>query len=57
MIPAGIANLYLFLPETPRYLVYRGRFKEAKSAIKDLYGPNYNTIEEGQLLRLQVEEQ
>lgn len=57
MVPLGIACSYPFLPETPRYLVYRGRFEEAEAAIKDLYGPNYNAVEEVQLLRLQVEEQ
>jgi hypothetical protein len=57
MVPLGIACSYPFLPETPRFLVYRGRFEEAEAAIKDLYGPNYNAVEEVQLLRLQVEEQ
>ncbi|KAF3387206.1 High-affinity glucose transporter [Penicillium rolfsii] len=57
MVPLGIICSYPFLPETPRYLVYRGRFDEAEVAIKDLYGPNYNAVEEVQLLRLQVEEQ
>ncbi|KAJ5103418.1 hypothetical protein N7532_003947 [Penicillium argentinense] len=53
----GIICPYPFLPETPRFLVYRGRFAEAETAIKDLYGPNYNAAEEVQLLQLQVEEQ
>lgn len=57
MIPVGIACSYPFLPETPRCLVYRGRFEEAEAAIKELYGPNYNAVEEVHLLRLQVEEQ
>lgn len=57
MVPAGIACSYPLLPETPRYLVYRGRFKVAEAAIEDLYRPNYNAVEEVQLVRLQVEEQ
>lgn len=57
MVPLGIACSYPFLPETPRYQVYRGRFEEAEAAIKDLYRPNYNAVEEVQLRRLQVEEQ
>ncbi|CAG8030867.1 unnamed protein product [Penicillium nalgiovense] len=57
LVPVGIIVTYPFLPETPRFLVYKGRYEEAKTAIKDLYGPNYNASEEVQLLRLQVEEQ
>ncbi|CAI7656241.1 unnamed protein product [Penicillium manginii] len=57
LVPVGIICSYPFLPETPRFLVYRGRFAEAELAIKDLYGPNYNAAEEVQLLQLQVEEQ
>ncbi|KAJ5609116.1 hypothetical protein N7528_009683 [Penicillium herquei] len=57
LVPLGIVLSYSFLPETPRYLVYRGRFQEAEAAIKALYGPTYNALEEVQLLQLQVEEQ
>lgn len=57
LVPLGIICSYSFLPETPRYLVYRGRFQEAEHAIKELYGPEYNAHEEVQLLQLQVEEQ
>ncbi|KAL2857358.1 general substrate transporter [Aspergillus pseudoustus] len=57
MVPVGIILTYPFLPETPRYLVYRGHYHEAEAAIKDLYGPNYNAAAEVTLLRLQVEEQ
>lgn len=57
MVPVGIVLSYPFLPETPRYLVYRGRYVAAEAVIKDLYGPNYNATEEVQLLQLQVEEQ
>ncbi|KAJ5890871.1 uncharacterized protein N7473_007099 [Penicillium subrubescens] len=44
MVPLGIACSYPFLPETPRFLVYQGRFEEVEAAIKDLYGPNYNDV-------------
>ncbi|KAJ5867798.1 hypothetical protein N7534_002351 [Penicillium rubens] len=57
LVPVGIIIPYPFLPETPRFLVYKGRYEEAEAAVKDLYGPNYNASEEVQLLRLQVEEQ
>lgn len=57
MVPMGIVLSYSFLPESPRYLVYRGRYAAAEAVIKDLYGPNYNATEEVQLLQLQVEEQ
>ncbi|CAG7960184.1 unnamed protein product [Penicillium olsonii] len=56
-VPVGIILSYPLLPETPRYLVYSGRYEEAETAIKDLYGAHYNAAEEVQLLRLQVEEQ
>ncbi|KAE8381314.1 general substrate transporter [Aspergillus bertholletiae] len=57
LVPVGIVLRYLFLPETPRYLVYRGRLQEAEASMKVLFGPEYNTSEEIQLLQLQLEEQ
>jgi hypothetical protein len=45
MVPLGIACSYPFLPETPRFLVYQGRFEEVEAAIKDLYGPNYSVLQ------------
>lgn len=56
-VPVGIVLGYAFLPETPRYLVYRGRLQEAEASMKVLFGPHYNAREEIQLLQLQLEEQ
>jgi hypothetical protein len=53
----GVLLSYPFSPESQRWLVYRDRFDEAEVVIKDLYGSDYNAIEEGQLLHLQIEEQ
>ncbi|PIG82279.1 sugar transporter [Aspergillus arachidicola] len=56
-VPVGIVLGYAFLPETPRYLVYRGRLEEAEASMKVLFGPDYNAKEEIHLLQLQLEEQ
>lgn len=57
MVPVGVMLSYPFLPETPRWLVYRGRFEDAEKVVQSLYGPTYDAKQEVQLLQLQVEEQ
>ncbi|KAK9428002.1 general substrate transporter [Lipomyces doorenjongii] len=56
-VPVAIAASYPFLPESPRYLVFRGRLEEAKAVIRDLYGNNYDADSEVYFLQMQLEEQ
>ncbi|EXJ87773.1 hypothetical protein A1O1_04700 [Capronia coronata CBS 617.96] len=46
-----------FLPESPRYLVYRGRYEEAEKVMRVLFNHPENITTEIQLLKLQIEEQ
>ncbi|KAF4473088.1 high-affinity glucose transporter [Fusarium albosuccineum] len=56
-VPLGYITFYVFLPESPRYLVYRGRFDEAESVLKSLSNHPETVPQEVQLLKAQVEEQ
>jgi SP family sugar:H+ symporter-like MFS transporter len=57
LVPLGYILLYTFIPESPRYLVYRGKYDEAEIVMRDLYNHTENVSQEVQLLKLQVEEQ
>lgn len=57
MVPVGYISLYIFLPESPRFLVYKGKFEEAEAVLTKLSNHPENVPEEIQLLRAQVEEQ
>ncbi|KAH8812932.1 putative high-affinity glucose transporter [Xylogone sp. PMI_703] len=57
MVPVGYISLYVFLPESPRYLVYRGRFSEAEMVLRSLSNKPETITQEVQLLKAQVEEQ
>ena len=56
-VPVMYVSLYAFIPESPRFLVYRGRYEEAEKVIRSLYNHTENVKTEVQLLRAQVEEQ
>ncbi|KAF2018183.1 putative high-affinity glucose transporter [Aaosphaeria arxii CBS 175.79] len=56
-VPLGYIALYVFLPESPRYLVYRGKYSEAEEVMKMLSNRPETIREEVELLKLQVEEQ
>lgn len=47
----------MFLPESPRYLVYRGRFGEAEDVLRLLSNHPERVPQEVELLKQQVEEQ
>ncbi|KAJ5461405.1 high-affinity glucose transporter [Penicillium daleae] len=56
-VPVGYLIAYPFLPESPRYLVYRGRFTEAEEVMRRLSNHREAISQEIQLLKLQIEEQ
>ncbi|KAK9235055.1 hypothetical protein V1525DRAFT_435052 [Lipomyces kononenkoae] len=56
-VPVAITASYPFLPESPRYLVFRGRLQQAKAVIMDLYGNDYDAESEIGFLEMQLEEQ
>ncbi|KAK1700188.1 general substrate transporter [Colletotrichum godetiae] len=56
-VPVGYATLYPFLPESPRYLIYRGKYKEAEQVLTRLLNRPETIPQEVQLLEAQVEEQ
>ncbi|ODQ68887.1 hypothetical protein LIPSTDRAFT_101206 [Lipomyces starkeyi NRRL Y-11557] len=57
LVPLVYVSTYAFIPESPRYLVYKGRVEEAEKVMRSLYNHTETISEEVQLLRLQVEEQ
>lgn len=57
IVPVGYISMYVFIPESPRYLVYRGRYEEAEVVMKSLSNHPEAIPHEVQLLKAQVEEQ
>ena len=49
--------MYAFLPESPRFLVYRGKYDEAEAVLRSLSNHPETIPHEVQVLRAQVEEQ
>lgn len=49
--------MFPFLPESPRYLIYRGKYEEAEKVLKRLSNRPETISQEVQLLKAQVEEQ
>lgn len=56
-VPIGYITFYAFLPESPRYLIYKGRYDEAGKVLKMLSNHPERVPQEVALLRAQVEEQ
>ncbi|KAH8427000.1 uncharacterized protein LDX57_004721 [Aspergillus melleus] len=56
-VPVGYLLAYPFLPESPRYLVYRGRFAEAEAVMKKLSNHPETIPQEIEKLRVQIDEQ
>ncbi|EXF82423.1 hypothetical protein CFIO01_01883 [Colletotrichum fioriniae PJ7] len=56
-VPVGYATMFPFLPESPRYLIYRGKYEEAEKVLKRLSNRPETISQEVQLLKAQVEEQ
>lgn len=56
-VPVGYLLAFPFLPESPRYLVYRGKFDEAEEVMKKLYNHPETITQEIEMLRVQIEEQ
>ena len=56
-VPLGYITFYFFLPESPRYLVYRDRFDEAEVVMRSLSNHPETVPQEIALLKAQVEEQ
>lgn len=56
-VPVGYLLAYPFLPESPRYLIYRGKFVEAEEVMKKLSNHPDTIPQEIDMLRVQIEEQ
>jgi hypothetical protein len=56
-VPLGYLAALPFLPESPRYLVYKGRFDEAEAVMRSLFNRPENVNEELELLKLQIQQQ
>jgi hypothetical protein len=57
LVPFGYISMYAFLPESPRYLVYRGKFEEAEAVMRSLSNHPESVPVEIEVLKAQVEEQ
>lgn len=56
-VPLGYICMYALIPESPRYLIYSGKYREAEDVMRQLYNNKDSIPEEVRLLKLQVEEQ
>ncbi|KAL0778842.1 hypothetical protein CaCOL14_005100 [Colletotrichum acutatum] len=56
-VPVGYATMFPFLPESPRYLIYGGKYEEAEKVLTRLSNRPETIAQEVQLLKAQVEEQ
>ncbi|CAG8015705.1 unnamed protein product [Penicillium salamii] len=57
LVPIGYLVALPFLPESPRYLIYRGKYAEAEQVLKTLHNNQDNIAQEIELLKVQIEEQ
>ncbi|KAF7530686.1 hypothetical protein PCG10_000195 [Penicillium crustosum] len=55
-VPLGYFIALPFLPESPRYLIYKQRYQEAEEVMRKLYKKD-NIAQEVEILKLQIEEQ
>ncbi|WYZ36125.1 hypothetical protein EsH8_XI_000008 [Colletotrichum jinshuiense] len=55
--PFGYISLWFFLPESPRFLIYCGRFDEAELVLRSLSNHPETVPQEIKLLKAQVKEQ
>ncbi|CAG8021922.1 unnamed protein product [Penicillium olsonii] len=56
-VPIGYLITLPFLPESPRYLIYRGKYAEAEQVMKKLHNNQDSIPQEIELLKFQIEEQ
>ncbi|GJC97784.1 monosaccharide transporter [Colletotrichum higginsianum] len=57
IVPFGYISFWFFLPESPRFLIYRGCFDEAEVVLRSLSNHPETVPQEIELLKAQVEEQ
>ncbi|OBR08129.1 Monosaccharide transporter [Colletotrichum higginsianum IMI 349063] len=57
IVPFGYISFWFFLPESPRFLIYRGRFDEAEVVLRSLSNHPETVPQEIELLKAQVEQQ
>ncbi|KAF4524399.1 hypothetical protein B566_EDAN009315 [Ephemera danica] len=56
LIPIIFAVVFFFVPESPQYLLKKGRHEDAKNALQWFRGPKYNTEQELEEMKFSVEE-